>query len=75
MLLFSLDHLVYNRFTVTNGQVTYQNRILQSDAYKKAYETGRPCYSEYGTAKDKDESDALNAKNKSGSSLAWFFAR
>ncbi|CAF0916761.1 unnamed protein product [Adineta ricciae] len=63
------------KFTVTNGHVMYQNRILQSDAYKKAYETGRSCYSEYGTAKDKDESDALNAKNKSGSSLAWFFTR
>ncbi len=64
-----------NRFTIKNGHVTYQNRILQSDAYQQAYKTGRSCYSEYGTSKYRDDSNTFNDKKKSESSLSWFFTR
>ncbi len=64
-----------NRFTIKNGHVTYQNRILQSDAYQKAYKTGQSYYSEYGTAKNKENSNLVNNENKSESTLNWFYSR
>jgi carotenoid cleavage dioxygenase-like enzyme len=64
-----------NRFTIKNGHVTYQNRILQSDSYQQAYQTGRSCYSEYGSSRTTDNSSSLNEKPKPKSTLSWFFTR
>ncbi|CAF1013350.1 unnamed protein product [Adineta steineri] len=72
--LFDAFSLI-QKFTIKNGHVTYQNRILQSDAYKQAYKTGRSCYSEYGTSKYQDKSDSYNNKHESVSSLSWFLTR
>ncbi|CAF0942936.1 unnamed protein product [Rotaria sordida] len=62
------------KFTIKNGHVTYQNRILQSNAYKEAHETGRSCYSEYGTSKS-ENSNSSNNKNELKSTLSWIFTR
>ncbi|CAF2314857.1 unnamed protein product [Rotaria sp. Silwood2] len=59
------------KFTIKNGHVTYQNRILQSDAYKKAHQTGRSCYSEYGTSKTEENLDSSNNKGEQESTLSW----
>ena len=63
-----------NRFTIKDGHVTYQNRILQSSAYQQACQTGRLCYSEYGTSKA-NHSNSLNQKNDSESIPNWFVTR
>jgi len=64
-----------HRFTIENGHVTYQNRILQSDSYQQAHQTGQLCYSEYGTSKDKENCNILNKENQSESTLSWFYSR
>jgi len=63
------------RFTINNGRVTYQNRILQSDAYQKAHRTGRAHYSEYGTAKSTKLNRIIDDDNKTETTLQWFCSR
>jgi beta,beta-carotene 9',10'-dioxygenase len=38
-----------HRFSFKNGQVSYTNRFLQSNAYKEAMETGKISYREFAT--------------------------
>ena len=63
------------RFTIKNGYITYQNRVLQSDAYQKASRTGQRFYSEYGTSTTKKSSKTSEDKNLSQSTLSWFYSR
>lgn len=75
MFFIEIRRFHYPRFTIKNGHVTYQNRILQSTSYKKAQQTGRSYYSEYGTSATLNDSESLNKKNDSGSTLMWAFTR
>ncbi|UJR25603.1 hypothetical protein I4U23_006947 [Adineta vaga] len=72
--LFDAFSLI-QKFTLNNGHVTYQNRILQSNAYQQAHKTGRSCYSEYGTAKHNGNINTVNEKTKSESTLTWLLTR
>ncbi|CAF3334375.1 unnamed protein product [Rotaria socialis] len=63
------------KFTIEHGHVTYQNRILQSNSYKKAYQTGRLCYSEYSTSTTEDKSMSSCKRYEAGSTLSWIFTR
>lgn len=69
-ILFFID-----RFTIKDGHVTYQNRILQSSAYQDAVKNGRSCYSEYGTSRSKNITDSSNTKYESESILEWIITR
>ena len=69
------DFYSSNRFTIKNGYVTYQNRVLQSDAYQQASRTGQRFYSEYGTSTTKKISNTSEDENLSQSTLSWFYSR
>ncbi len=64
-----------NRFTIKNGHITYQNRILQSDAYQQAYQTGQRSYSEYATSKSRRNSNSTGKENSSQPTLTWLYSR
>ncbi|KAI1297157.1 Beta,beta-carotene 9',10'-oxygenase [Halotydeus destructor] len=44
------------KFTISNGQVRYSSKFLQSDAYKKMTSHGKPVYTEFGTRAYSDPS-------------------
>lgn len=47
--VFIDGYTVVSKFTIANGKVTHEKKVLQSDAYKRAMASGKPCISEYGT--------------------------
>lgn len=39
-----------HRFAINNGKVSYFNKFVQSESYKRSLKHGRPCMDEFGTA-------------------------
>lgn len=63
------------RFTIEHGSITYQNRILLSDAYQKALSTGEAHYAEYGTGRSDSLENPPNGLKRLEATSSWLLSR
>jgi carotenoid cleavage dioxygenase-like enzyme len=64
---FCLNHIfdgyaVISKFELNGGHVTFDKKFLNSEAYQRASNAGRPCVTEYGTKAYSDPAKSFFAK-------------
>lgn len=50
------------KFNISNGKISYQNKFVKSDAYVKGRENNRVIFGEFGTAPSVDHSKSFFKK-------------